>query len=58
MKEDEMGGTCSSHGEKREMITIFWRGNVKEVRVLGRPRCKWKDNNQMNMKVIGRGAVG
>jgi hypothetical protein len=36
----------------REM-NMFRRGNVKEIRALGRPRCRWKDNNQMNMNVIG-----
>jgi hypothetical protein len=32
---------------------------VKEtIRSLGRPRCTWKDNNQIDMKEMGWGTVG
>lgn len=30
MKADEMGGTCGTYEEKREMRTGFWWGNVNQ----------------------------
>ena len=47
-----MGGPCGSHRERKNEY------KVKETRSLGRPRCTWKDTNQMDLKEMGRGTVG
>jgi hypothetical protein len=43
MKDNEMGGTCSTYGERRGAYRIFV-GKPEGRRPLGRPRFKWEDN--------------
>jgi hypothetical protein len=56
VKEDEMGRSCSMHGEKKEAYRILV-GTTGGKRPLGRPRCKWKDNIKMNLRETGWGNV-
>jgi hypothetical protein len=48
-----MGGACSAYGESRG----FWWGNLR-VRPLGRPRCRWEDNIEMDLKEVVCGDMG
>jgi hypothetical protein len=41
VKEDEMGGACSTRG-RDEKYTKFWSGNVKKP--FKRTRRRWDDN--------------
>jgi hypothetical protein len=43
-----MGEAYSTHG--RETHTRFWKENLRS---LGKPRNRWKDNIKMNLKEIG-----
>jgi hypothetical protein len=42
-----MGKACNSHTEHRIFV-----GETKGRRPLGRPRCKWKDNIEMDVRDI------
>jgi hypothetical protein len=35
MKKDEMGGERDTYDGRREMLTLFWRGNLKDLGVGG-----------------------
>jgi hypothetical protein len=50
MKKNELYGACSTQGERGEMHTRFWWGNLKE-RPLGRHRHRWQYNIEMECKV-------
>jgi hypothetical protein len=39
-----------------EVCTGFWWGNEGK-RPLGRPRCKWKDNNKVDLQELGCGSM-
>jgi hypothetical protein len=52
VREDEMGGTCSTHGEKRNSYRILF-GKLEGKRPLGRPRRRWEDNTRMDLREIG-----
>jgi hypothetical protein len=47
-----MGGTYSTHGEKRNAYTILV-GKSEGKRPLGRPRRRWEDNIRMNLRETG-----
>jgi hypothetical protein len=50
--ENEVGGTCSTHGEARGVYRVLvGRPDVK--RPLGRPRRSWEDNIKMDLREIG-----
>jgi hypothetical protein len=49
VKEYEMGGACSSCGEKRNAYRTSVR-NLEGNRPLGRPRRKWEDSIKMNLR--------
>jgi hypothetical protein len=51
-KKDEMGGACSTNGEKRNAYMILV-GKPEGKRPLGRPRCRWVDNIKMDLRKIG-----
>jgi len=38
---------------RRETHTQFWQGNLKGMRLLERPRCRWEDNIVKDLKEIG-----
>jgi hypothetical protein len=47
-----MDGSCSTHGrDEKGMQNLV--GKPEEKRSLGRPKCRWKDNNRMNLRRIG-----
>jgi hypothetical protein len=56
MEEDEIGGTCSSHGEVRNAYKIL-TGKPEGKRRLGRPRRRWEDNIKMDLREIVFGSV-
>jgi hypothetical protein len=37
--------------------TGFERGNLKEKRLLGRPRRRWDNNIKMNLREVGSGDI-
>jgi hypothetical protein len=51
-EEDEMGGACSTNGEKRNAYRL---SVVKPEgrRPLGRPRRRWLDNIRMDLVEVG-----
>jgi hypothetical protein len=56
VKEDEMGRTCSTNGEKQNAYRLLV-GKPEKKRPLGRPKHKWVDNIEMNLRVIGWGGM-
>jgi hypothetical protein len=53
MKEDEVGGTCGTHGRGVYRVLV---GRSEGKRPLGRPRRRWEDNIKMDRREIGEGA--
>jgi hypothetical protein len=47
----EMGRTCSTNGEKRNVYTLLV-GKREGKRSLGRPRCRWVNNIKMDLREI------
>jgi hypothetical protein len=43
-------------GEKRNVYRLLV-GKTEEKRPLGRPRCRWMDNNKMDLLEIGLNVV-
>jgi hypothetical protein len=56
VEEDEMGGSCSTNGEKRNAYRLLV-GKSQGKRPLGRPRCRWVDNIRMDLGEVGWGDV-
>jgi hypothetical protein len=56
VKEDEMGRTCSTCGEKRNAYRILV-AKPERKRPLGRPRHRWEDNIRMDVREIGWGGM-
>jgi hypothetical protein len=52
IKDDEVGGTCSTHGEERSDYRVLV-GRPEGKRPLGKPRCRWEDNIKLDSKEIG-----
>jgi len=46
--KQEMGGTFSTYGEKRGAYRVLV-GKPKGMRPLGRRRCRWEDNINMDL---------
>jgi hypothetical protein len=55
--EDELGGSCSTNGEKRNAYRLLV-GKPEGKRQLGRPRCRWVDNIRMDLGEVGWDDVG
>jgi hypothetical protein len=51
-----MGRTCSTHGEKASAYRALM-GRPERVRPLGRPRCRWEDNIETDLRDIGWGGM-
>jgi hypothetical protein len=49
---DEMGGSCSTNGEKRNAYRLLV-GKPEGKRPLGRPRRRWVDNIKMDLGAVG-----
>jgi hypothetical protein len=56
VEEDEMGGSCSLMGEKRNTYRVLV-GKPEGRRPLGRPRHRWVDNIRMDLEEVGWGDV-
>jgi hypothetical protein len=54
--EDEMGRACSTTGEKRYAYRILMR-NPEGKRPLVRPRRKWVENIEMDLREMGWGGM-
>jgi hypothetical protein len=54
--EDEMGGPCSTNGEKRNAYRLLV-GKPEGKRPLGIPRGRWVDNIRMDLGEVGWGDV-
>jgi hypothetical protein len=39
------------------MRTKFWLHSLKEKRLLGKNRCRWEDNINMDLREIGFGSA-
>jgi hypothetical protein len=52
VKKDEMGGACSTSGEKRNAYRILV-GKPEGKRPLGKPRRRWVDNIKIDLRGIG-----
>jgi hypothetical protein len=52
VKEDEMLRACSTNGEKTNAYRILV-GNPEGKRLLRRPRRRWVDNIEMDLREIG-----
>jgi hypothetical protein len=49
-KEDQMGGTLSTHGRENAYMALVGKPECR--RSLGRPRLRLEDNNKMDLKEI------
>jgi hypothetical protein len=56
LKEDEIGGACSTNGEKRSTHRILV-GKKEGKRPLGRPRRRLENNIKMDLREIGWGGM-
>jgi hypothetical protein len=52
VKEDEMGRSCSTNGGKKTNAYRRFVGEPEGKRKLGRPRRRWLDNINMNLREI------
>jgi hypothetical protein len=52
IKEDVIGKTCSTHGEKRNAYSVLV-GKSEGKRLLGRIRPRWEDNIKMDLRGTG-----
>jgi hypothetical protein len=51
-EEDDVGGTCGTNGGKVERVKLLV-GKPEGKTPIGRPRCRWVDNNEMDLLEIG-----
>jgi hypothetical protein len=49
MKKNEVGGTCGTHGEGREIYSVLV-GRLEGKRPLGRPRRRWENNIKLDLR--------
>jgi len=47
-----MGWACGAYGEGEKRVQGFGE-ETWEKRPLGRPRCRWEDNIQMDLQEVG-----
>jgi hypothetical protein len=52
VEDDEMGGPCSTDGDKRNAYRLLV-GKPEGKRPLGRPRRRWVDNIRMDFLEVG-----
>jgi hypothetical protein len=52
MEENEMGGTCSTMGERKCVYRVLM-GKPERKRPLGRPRHRWDDNIKVDLQESG-----
>jgi len=53
-----MGGACNTYGRQEKCVQGLLKRSERK-RAFGRPRLKWEDNIEMNLKelVLGLGLV-
>jgi hypothetical protein len=51
IKDDEMCGTCSTHGSDEKCLHVVFIGKLEEKRPLGNSRHRWMGNSGMDLKV-------
>jgi hypothetical protein len=51
-----MDGACSTNGEKRERYRLLVR-KPEGKRPLGRPRCRWVDDTELDLGEMEWGGV-
>jgi hypothetical protein len=56
VEEDEVGGTCGTDGEKRNVYRLLV-GKPEGKRSLGRPRRRWMNNIKKDLLEIGLNIV-
>jgi hypothetical protein len=56
VKTDEMGRACNTNGEKRNAYRILL-GKAEGKRPQGRPRRRWENNINMDLKEIEWGGM-
>jgi hypothetical protein len=54
IENNKMGGACSAYGVERGVHRVLV-GTPEGKRQLGRPRCRWDDNIEINIQKVGRG---
>ena len=54
IEKNEMGGACSSYGEKEMRVQDFV-GEASGKEPLGRPRRRWEDNIKLDLQEVGFG---
>jgi hypothetical protein len=54
--ENEMGGACSTYGERRGVYRDLV-GKPEGKRPLGRPRRRLEDDIKMDLQEVGRGGM-
>jgi hypothetical protein len=54
IEKNEMGGACSTMGEKRGAYRIVV-GRPEARRPLGRPRCRWEHNIETDLQAVDWG---
>jgi hypothetical protein len=52
-----MGRACSMHGAVRNTYRVL-AGKPEGMRKLERRRCKWEDNNRINLRETGWSVMG
>jgi hypothetical protein len=52
IKEDEVGGACSTYVEMRNACTVLV-GKYEGKRPVGNPERRWEDSIKMGVKEIG-----
>ena len=48
---NEVGGVCSTYGERRDAYRVLV-GKFEEKRPVGRPGCRWEDNIKMDLQEV------
>jgi hypothetical protein len=55
--ENEMSGARGTYGAQDRSIQGLGGGNLMEKSPLGRPRCRWEDNIEIDIQEMGWGVV-
>jgi ribonuclease HI len=50
--KNEIDGACRMNGESRGAYSMLVR-KPEGMRLLGRPRCRWEGNNEMDLQEMG-----
>jgi len=56
IEKNEMGGACSTYGVRRDVYRILL-GKLEGKKPLVRPRRRWEDNTEIDLREVGCGAL-